>query len=173
MINISELTQLMASLGVASSGDLVGVTEQDIRSLEDHFGLALPQSYQQFLSHMGRSAGYLSPWMAIYFDDLKEIREQFDLLNATLNEPASLPAKALVIANWESVFDFIICDKAEDPEVFRIDLCQDSGRSAKSYAPSYSEYVTNLARNANTNEIPSDLLEEVSAEAFAEDTISY
>lgn len=173
MINISELTQIMASVGIASNSDLVGVTEQEIRALEGHFGVKLPQSYQAFLSHMGRSAGYLSPWMAIYFDDLKEIREQFDLLNATLTTPATLPSHALIIANWESVFDFIVCGASDDPEVYRLDLCHEGIPNAKCYAPAYSEYLLNMARSANINEIPSDLLEDMPVQGFTEDTISY
>lgn len=172
MINITELTQLMASLGVAKNSDLVGVTEKDIQSLERHFGLQLPLSYRTFLRHMGRSAGQLSPWMAIYFDDLKEIREQFDLLNATLDAPTALPAKALIIANWESVFDFLVCSDNSDPEVLRLDLCHEGGPYLKSYAPSLSVYLTNLARSANSIEIPDDLLED-NEPTFAEDIISY
>lgn len=173
MININEITQLMASLGVATGADLVGVTEKDVQSLETYFGLQLPASYRDFLLHMGRSAGYLSPWMAIYFDDLKEIREQFDLLNATLATPIMLPANALIIANWESVFDFMVCTERDDPQVLRVDLCHESGPCIKNYSPSYTEYLTNLVRSANTQEIPSDLLEDNAEQVFAEDTISY
>lgn len=172
MINITEITQLMASLGVAKSSDLIGVTEKDIQSLEEYLGAPVPLSYQEFLRHMGRSAGYLSPWMAIYFDDLKEIREQFDLLNATLATPATLPPYALIIANWESVFDFFICNGNNDPEILRIDLCHESGPHQKSYAPSYSQYLENLVRSANTQEIPNDLLED-DEQTYAEDIISY
>lgn len=172
MINITEITQLMASLGVAKSVDLIGVTEKEIQSLEDCLGASLPLSYREFLRHMGRSAGYLSPWMAIYFDDLKEIREQFDLLNATLATPAALPSHALIIANWESVFDFLVCNGNNDPAVLRIDLCHEGGPHLKSYAPSYSEYLNNLVRSANTQEIPNDLLED-DEQTYAEDIISF
>jgi SMI1 / KNR4 family (SUKH-1) len=173
MIDIQKLTELLASRGVASASELLGVAARDIRVLENQFGITLPESYRLFLSHMGRSAGHLSPWMAIYFDDLKEIKEQFALLNATLNSPVVLPANALLIAHWESIFDYIVCDGNDDPEVFRVDLCPEGTPTSRSYAPSYSQYLNNLALTANIYEIPADLLEDLPVQHFAEDTINY
>lgn len=171
MMDMSEVTQRMAALGVAKEGELVGVTEHEVRSLEERSGLTLPRAYKLFLLSMGRSAGYLSPWMAIYYDDLKEIREQFDCLNATLSTPAVLPANSLIIANWESVFDFMVC-VGDDPAVMRVDLCHETGPQIKVYARSYSAYLNNLVSSANAQEIPSDLLES-EPEPYAEDIISY
>lgn len=173
MIHIPELIQLMSDLGVAQSRDLVGVSEQEIAALEKHFGIKLPQSYHLFLRNMGRSAGYLSPWMAIYFDDLKEIREQFDLLNATLAAPVTLPGRSVVIANWESVFDYMVCAGNDDPAVTRVELCNSDGPREKIYAASYSEYLGNLVRSATISEIPSDLLENSSSLDFSDDAIVY
>lgn len=174
MINIAELTQQLASLGVAQQKDLVGVAPSSIQALEAHFGVQLPQAYHTFLLKMGRSAGYLSPWMAIYFDDLKEIREQFDFLNATLEKPITLPPNAFIIANWESVFDYFICGEQNDPAVFRVDLCKNiPSRDHNLYATSYSDYLNNLVQNANNNEIPTDLLEDGSADLLTEDVINF
>lgn len=162
MIDISQITQRMFALGVAKEGDLIGVAMQEVLDLEQRLGLALPHNYKQFLLAMGRSAGFLSPWMAIYYDDLQEIREQFDYLNATLATPATLPANALIIANWESVFDFMVCTN-EDPEIMRVDLCNKSGPRMKTYASSYSAYLDNLINNSDPQEIPADLLEDQEA----------
>src|SRR5690606_18240639 len=116
--------------------------------------------------------GLLSPWMAIYFDDLKEIRDQFDCLIAASALPFNLPAKALLIANWESVFDFIVCDGRADPPVYRVDLYQSDRSNFRVYAKSYSAYLENLIQTADINALPSDFFEDDAVEAL-NDTIQY
>jgi hypothetical protein len=172
MIDVSHLANLMESRGVARKSDLVGVSEAEIRELEKHFGLSFPRTYRQFLHNFGRSAGFLSPWMAIYFDDLKEIREQFDCLIAADRHPFVLPKNALLIANWESVFDYLICDANDDPEVRRIDLYQADVEQGRIYAKSYSAYLENLINTADTDSLPSDLYDD-EALGVLDDSIHY
>lgn len=172
MIDVSQLTNLMENRGVAHKSDLVGVSEAEILDLEKHFALVFPRAYRQFLRNFGRSAGFLSPWMAIYFDDLKEIRDQFDCLLAADNHPFTLPEKALLIGNWESVFDYLLCDGRDDPEVYRIDLYQAELLHGRVYARSYSAYLENLVKTADTHSLPADLLEDEFL-GLADDTIHY
>jgi hypothetical protein len=173
MIDVSHLTCLMENRGVADKSELVGVSDTEIRSLENYFGLTFPSSYRQFLRSFGRSAGFLSPWMAIYFDDLKEIRDQFDCLVAADALPCNLPAKTLLIANWESVFDFIVCDGRDDPPVYRVDLYKSDRSQFRVYSKSYSAYLENLITTTDTNALPSDLFEEQEALDLLNDTITY
>lgn len=172
MIDVGHLTCLMENRGVAHKSDLIGVSDAEIQLLEAHFGVTFPNTYRQFLAGFGRSAGFLSPWMAIYFDDLKEIREQFDCLIAADNRPVALPAKAVLIGNWESVFDFIVCDGVEDPAVYRIDLYQSDRANYRIYAKTYSAYLENLVKTADTHALPSDFFDD---EALTEldDTIQF
>lgn len=160
MIDVSQLTNLMENRGVAHKSDLVGVSEAEMGELEKHFGLTFPRTYRQFLRSFGRSAGFLSPWMAIYFDDLKEIREQFDCLIAADRHPFILPERALLIGNWESIFDYLVCDGSDDPEVHRIDLYQAELVYGRVYAKSYSAYLENLIKTADTQALPSDVFDE-------------
>lgn len=145
----------MEERGVASNQDLVGVSEQEIQTLEQHFGVEFPKAYRQYLSSFGRSAGYLSPWMAIYFDDLKEIRETFELY-VEQGFSFKLPAGALIIANFENTFDFFICKGSHDPAVYRVDFRQENP-SAKKFAPSFSYYLDNLVKISDTSTLPEDL----------------
>jgi hypothetical protein len=172
MIDVSQLTNLMEHRGVAHKSDLVGVSEAQILDLEKYFGLHFPRTYRQFLRHFGRSAGLLSPWMAIYFDDLKEIREQFNCLIAADRHPFALPDKALLIGNWESVFDYLLCDGTDDPEVHRIDLYQTDLLQGRVYAKSYSAYLENLIKTADTHSLPSDLFDDEML-GVLDDTIHY
>lgn len=172
MIDVSHLTCLMEHRGVAKKSELVGVADSAIRTLENYFGLTFPASYREFLRSFGRSAGFLSPWMAIYFDDLKEIRDQFDCLVAANDLPFNLPAQTLLIANWESVFDFVVCDGRDDPPVYRIDLYQTDRSNFRVYSKSYSEYLENLIKTADTNALPSDFFEDEALDTL-NDTIHY
>lgn len=172
-MNIQQCVTLMAELKVAESCDLVGVSEQEVTSLEAYFGLRFPEAYRQYLLTFGRSAGYLSPWMAFYFDDLKEIRDQFDLLNIAQNNPVTLPEKNLLIANWESIFDFLVCDGQDNPPVFRVDLFDDGGASCRCYAPSFSEYLEKVVRSTDHGGLPQDFFDRQFDESMADDLIKY
>lgn len=147
MNDVSKLARIMAQKDIAQEHELIGISLSEMLTLEEYFGLVFPQAYRTFLKQFGRSAGLLSPWMAMYFDDLKEIRETFDIQAKQLKKAPRLPRKALLISHWESVYDFIICGKDQDPEVFRIDLTQ--GGKPKLHSPSYSQYLLTLVENAS------------------------
>lgn|GEM_PF-1916281 len=172
MIDVGHLTNLMESRGIARKSDLVGVSEAQILNLEKYFTLSFPRTYREFLRNFGRSAGLLSPWMAIYFDDLKEIRDQFDCLIAADGHSFTLPEKALLIGNWESVFDYLVCDGRDDPEVYRVDLYQAEVPHARLYAKSYSAYLENMIKTADISALPADLLED-EALSLIDDSIRY
>ena len=161
---IQKIIRLMEEREIAQAKDLVGVSDEEINLLETHFNLELPATYRQFLKQFGRSAGFLSPWVAIYYDDLKEIREMFDLSLAQGLE-FRLPAKAFVVANFESTFDFILCKGAHDPEVFRVDFRQEIPTSKK-FAPSFSEYLEYIVKCSEDNTIPQDLYDESLNDGF-------
>lgn len=168
--SIQKVVRLMEASAVATAGDLVGVNESEIKQLEQQLHLTFPKVYRQYLITFGRSAGYLSPWMAIYFDDLKEIRETFDLYQAQ-GFDFELPAKALLIANFENTFDFIVCDGSHDPEVYRVDFRCDQP-SAIAYKKHFSGYLESLVTSDNNHAIPQELLDYEALEVM-DDLINY
>lgn len=172
MIDVSHLTCLMENRGVAHKSELVGVCDTEIQSMEKYFGLTFPACYRQFLRSFGRSAGFLSPWMAIYFDDLKEIRDQFECLAAASALSFQLPPNSLLIGNWESVFDFLVCQNDDDPPVYRIDLYQTERSNLRIYSPHYSEYLENLINTTDPNALPGDFFEDEVLDSVG-DTIHY
>jgi hypothetical protein len=159
-MQIEQMLRLMEEHDVARHSDLVGVSPREIRQLEQRFGLEFPAAYQQFLLTCGRSAGYLSTWMAIYFDDLLEIREEFERITAEHFPDITLPPEALLIAHWDCRFDWIICDGSDDPPVYRMDLQLDSGAYCQACASTFSAYIEALIRN---NEAEKGLPEALSA----------
>jgi hypothetical protein len=56
-VPIEVLHDKIVAYGLASPADLVGCSEEDIKQLEDRFGLVLPGFYAAFLWKMGREAG--------------------------------------------------------------------------------------------------------------------
>lgn len=146
MTDLTKLMELMAVKGIARRSELVGVSQTELQALEEFFGLVFPKAYRNYLRQFGRSAGYLSPWMAIYFDDLKEIKESFLEQSAALRNPLRLPAKSLLIAQRESVFDLILCKGHSDPVVFRLNLAQP--KVIRRVANSFSQYLHNMITSA-------------------------
>ncbi len=167
---IKKVIRLMAAKGIATQVDLVGVNERDIQSLEAHFNVALPETYRQYLRQFGRSAGFLLPWLAIYYDDLKEIREMYDLC-IEQGIAFRLPAKAFIVGSFDSTFDFFVCNDSHDPAVYRVDFRQKSPKAEK-YAPSFAKYLELLVKNSESDSIPSDFLADREDESF-DDVISY
>jgi hypothetical protein len=132
--------QLMQEHQVARHQDLVGVSASEINQMQQRLGIQFPTSYTLFLKSFGRSAGILSPWKAIYFDDLTEIREEFNERLAYLNPPFEVPSETLVIAQAEDIFDYLFCDGHEDPPVYRIMLLPESA-FCEPCAPSFTAYL--------------------------------
>ena len=156
MVNIHRIVQLMQEHQVASSQDLVGVAAPEILHMQKRLNIQFPLSYRLFLQNFGRSAGGLSPWRAIYFDDLIEIREDFNERLARLNQPFEVPAEALVIAQAEDLFDYLFCDGSEDPPVYRISLLQDCA-FCEPCAPAFSVYLEDLVVASDGDEWLDDL----------------
>jgi hypothetical protein len=139
----------MINKGVAQRSDLVGVPLADIKAMEIYLNRKFPVAYIQFLHLFGRSAGFLSGWAAVYFDDLKEIAEEFDLQKAMTdgNTDAFLPNDGLLIAHYNNSFDYLLCDGSADPQVFRITFAED-GAQCRRFSSSFSEYLETMIENA-------------------------
>lgn len=155
-MELERIVRLMEERDIAKSSDLVGVSEREIGRMEAQLDIHFPAAYRQYLLRFGRSAGFLSTWMAIYFDDLEEIREAFEQLNREYVEAIVLPRNALLISNLDSVFDYLFCDGSADPEVFRIDMRGDNGAFCEKYAESFSAYIERLILNADAEKLHGD-----------------
>lgn len=160
MIDILKLTQLMTQTGIAKPSDLIGVSAEEIRKLEAFFQVRFPAAYRAYLRSFGRSAGLLTPWMAVYFDDLKEIREEFHAQNTCLPRALKLPDNALLIAHCEHIFDLIPCEKGDDPPVYRTDLSSEATVKPVIFAECFSQYLEQLILSSRRMEFPFDSTEE-------------
>jgi hypothetical protein len=146
-MHFQQLTELMSTLGVAQNEDLVGVPLPEIQAMEAFFGLRFPVSYVHFLHRCGRSAGHLSGWAAIYFDDLKEIAEEFEFHKTMLNSELLLPGNGLLIAHYNQSFDYMICDGTAEPAIYRITFC-DGNAHCERFAKTHADYLEAMIRRA-------------------------
>ena len=159
MLDVRHFMQLMQLHQVAGPRDLVGVCAQEIQSLQRRLGVIFPVSYSQFLQTCGRSAGLLSPWVAFYFDDLLEIRDEFNERLAALDAPFDMPSNALVFAQADNIFDYLFCDGSEDPPVYRLNFLADSP-SCECCAPAFSVYLEALVVASDREQWLDDLVED-------------
>lgn len=168
---IESITNKMHKMGVASHADLIGVPEREIQKFENKLGRALPEIYRLYLATFGRSAGFLSPWLAFYFDDLSEIEQQFKTCNARANPPVELPSTILLIANCEDIFDGI--DLAEEnPKVLRWDFATKRKNLGSTAAEDLESYFQALIKNSDSLTIPDDFLSDDEA-IYKEDLINF
>lgn len=152
---IGELLALMHALKVAKPSDFVGVPLAEVRSMERHFAVKFPAIYVQFLHHCGRSAGFLSGWWSIYFDDLKEIAQDFADISKAREAVTELPPNGVFIANQGLVFDYLLCNGEHDPAVWRVDF-SNSNLVCEEYAASYSDYLETFIRSATAKAVALD-----------------
>lgn len=153
MIAFEQLIELMAQQNIAQHCDLVGVSATEIKAMQSHFNVEFPASYCEFLRLCGRSAGHLAGWSAIYFDDLKEIAEEFEFCLTAVNQNKlisnPLPDKALLIAHYENHFDYIICD-TKNPEVYRISFCEDHTQVSQ-FSKCFNDYIESMIHAVATS----------------------
>ncbi len=148
-MNIDYLIRLMDQNNIASPSDLVGVSEKEIKKFEKKTKLSLPAAYKSYLTQFGRSAGMLSTWMAIYFDDLDEIKEAFETINTMEESAIELAENALLITQMGTYFDYILCGESDDPSVYRIELNNRTGAFCEKCAEKFSAYLEQLILNAH------------------------
>ncbi len=147
MMPFQHLLDLMISNDIAQLGDFVGVPSAEIQAMELHFNLKFPVAYREFLQACGRSAGHLAGWSSIYFDDLKEITEEFEFHWGTFKsaQPCAnnpLPHHALLIAHYENHFDYLICD-ASSTAIYRLSFNHDC-ITTYSFSDSFEAYMESM-----------------------------
>ena len=150
-MQLTQLIQLMAEHNVAQAHDLVGVPLAEIHAMESHFNVKFPVTYIQFLHSCGRSAGHLGGWTAFYFDDLKEIAEEFDFQRAIAQSDELIASNTLLIAQFDTYFDYFLCDGQADPEVYRIRFSHEGTAHCERFAPSFTAYINQLILSASND----------------------
>jgi hypothetical protein len=135
----AALSKLYES-GLAFPGDLKGCTEEEILSIEDHFQVRLPESYRDFLSLMGRSAGDFLVGSGYAFPEVLEFRKDAEELLRDRLPDFKLDAVDFVFFHHQGyTFEwFRCCDRADDPPV---SMFTDSEKEPRIVRASFSDWL--------------------------------
>lgn len=112
----------MANNGVASPHELIGCSEEEIKELEDKYGLCLPESYRKYLQLMGHKSGRLFthdhlavfyPWvLALTAAEPDAWKRLYD------HVPLQLPTNTLLInSRYGDYYEYLCCEGGEDAPV--------------------------------------------------------
>jgi hypothetical protein len=75
MPSIDELKLTLLKSGIASPLSILGCTPEEIREVEEFWGVPLPAAYREFLAKMGRAAGDLFNGSDVHYPDMLGMRE--------------------------------------------------------------------------------------------------
>ncbi|BDM63877.1 hypothetical protein NFHSH190041_13290 [Shewanella sp. NFH-SH190041] len=154
--SIKKIKQLIIDRKLANESEIQGVDLSDIDFLESKFCIHIPDFYKEFLITLGRCGGVLARKQIFLFQDLMYIKTLFDEMLNDDEIDLTLPPASLLVFNFESTFDYIICNvNKKDPVVYRIDLHTDSGISQTKLYDNFSDYLHNLVMTTGVKTLPS------------------
>lgn len=117
---LEKVKSRFAELKYLFPGKLLPCKKEQVRSLEQQFGLTLPVAYKEFLLWGGiSSGGFLEGSNCFYDDTLLELREGAkELLNRD-EFPEPLPEDAFVFLMHQGyIFWFFKTSEGDDPPVY-------------------------------------------------------
>ena len=124
--------------GVISESALVGCSEGEIASVEQHFGCKIPLEYREFLMVAGHSAGKIFCGVDIFYPRLLSLKLEAEELLDELSLSDLLPADAKVFCMHQGYEISYFLPGSDDPPVFQFFEGQSS--SVKTW-DSFSEFL--------------------------------
>lgn len=110
---VEQLRDNLIENKLAFPKNIRGCSEIDIRELEKHFDVKLPLIYKDFLRIMGRQAGEYQRGTDIYYNDLFDLRKQFEEILRENNNPFLLKSSIFVFSGHQGII-FHFFDTEED-----------------------------------------------------------
>lgn len=116
----SSLIEKMIEADLAEADEIVGCSDAEIAELEKKFQVQLPQSYKDFLSKMGKSAGWLLQGSDFYYPEVIKCRGSAERLLERDESEFRLSASSFVFLQHQG-YQFFFFDTAEaaEPPVYR------------------------------------------------------
>ena len=111
--------EFATSSGIAPE-DIVGCSDEEVRGLEDRFGVHVPAAYREWLLWMGhRAGGFLRGTDVFYDSDLPSLKEGALELFHENEMDGALPADALVFYLHQGyVVQFMRLSEGDDPPIY-------------------------------------------------------
>jgi hypothetical protein len=119
MKNVRDIFHELVLRGVILDSTLVGCSEVEIASIEQHFGCKAPLAYREFLTIAGRSAGKIFCGVDIFYPRLLSLRFEADELLDELGLSDLLPTDAKVFCMHQGYEINYFLPVSDDPPVFQ------------------------------------------------------
>lgn len=119
MKNVRDIFHELVLRGVILDSTLVGCSEVEIASIEQHFGCEVPLAYREFLTIAGRSAGKIFCGVDIFYPRLLSLKFEADELLDELGLSDLLPTDAKVFCMHQGYEINYFLPVPDDPPVFQ------------------------------------------------------
>src|SRR5471032_846447 len=119
MKNVRDIFHELVLRGVILDSTLVGCSEVEIASIEQHFGCKVPLAYREFLTIAGRSAGKIFCVVDIFYPRLLSLKFEADELLDELGLSDLLPTDAKVFCMHQGYEINYFLPVSDDPPVFQ------------------------------------------------------
>jgi len=119
MKNVRDIFHELVLRGVILESTLVGCSEVDIASVEQHFGCKVPLAYRGFLTIAGRSAGKIFCGVDIFYPRLLSLKLEAEELLDELSLSDLLPRDAKVFCMHQGYEINYFLSVFDDPPVFQ------------------------------------------------------
>jgi hypothetical protein len=118
--SVSDLKAQIIDIGMATTDNVRGCTDEQISKLAAKFKVTLPESYKEFLKAMGVSAGDFLVGSDLYYADLPNFRRSAQRLLRRRGWPFHLRPKDFIFLNHQD-YQFLFFDTTagDDPPVLR------------------------------------------------------
>lgn len=124
--NVKNLFSALVQQGTISESSLIGCTDEELVSIELHFGGKLPSAYREFLGIAGRAAGKLFQGTDIFYPRILELQCEAKELLTELNLPDLLPVDAKIFCMHQGYELNYFLPVSDDPPVYQFFEGQDS-----------------------------------------------
>lgn len=132
-----DLEQFLIKAGKAKPGDVIGLSDSEISSIERTMSLELPEIYKNFLRICGRKAGELFEDVDSFYPVILELREELEEILEEIGSSFTLPDDAFVFSGYQGYqYLYFICGEP-DPKVW---ILNDGGGPPKIHSKSLSEH---------------------------------
>lgn len=117
---MERFAQALVRYGFATCFEIRGCSEREISRLEAYFGVSLPESYKEFLSVMGHSAGSFYRGDDCFYHHLFGLRGWLEETLAEDRSPFQLTRDAFIFSSHQGVIYhfFYTIDNRRDPAVW-------------------------------------------------------
>lgn len=130
MKNVRDIFHELELRGVILESALVGCSEVDIASVEQHFGCKVPLAYRDFLTIAGRSAGKIFCGVDIFYPRLLRLKLEAEELLDELGLSDLLPRDAKVFCMHQGYEINFFLPVSDDPPIFQFFEGQNSVNKA-------------------------------------------